>query len=152
MIAAYRNGELDADKPFTPKTWDGKWQWTVDGKTGPRVALYAYALSKNNPARADLERAYRDFESESRPFFCTSCHNPANPRGINPLMFFTHPAQALVARHDIVKQLELNRMPPPSGIADDKARQSLIARAKVFAVAGDRALAYESRQPARPAP
>jgi hypothetical protein len=146
LIAAYRNAAIDPDKPFTAKTWDGKWTWEIDGKPGPRVALYAYSLSKNNPARAELENTYRAFEAESRPYFCTSCHNPANPAATNPLVFFTHPSQALVARHDIVRKLEANQMPPPGGIADDAARQKLIEKARAFAEAGDRALAYEKQQ------
>jgi hypothetical protein len=146
LIAAYRNAAMDPNKPFTPKTWDGKWTWEIDGKPGPRVALYTYSLSKDNPARAELENTYRAFEAESRPYFCTSCHNPANPAATNPLVFFTHPSQALVARHDIVRKLEANQMPPPGGIADDAARQKLIEKARAFAEAGDRALAYEKQQ------
>jgi hypothetical protein len=75
---------------------------------------------------------------------CTSCHNPANPANINPLVFFTHPAQALVARHDIVRRLQANTMPPGGGIADDKARSDLIVLAQRFAEEGDKALAYEN--------
>jgi hypothetical protein len=146
LIAAYRNAMLDPAKPIIPKTWDGKWTWDVDGKEGPKVALYSYSLSPGNPARAELENAYRDFEAASRPYFCTSCHNPGNPTGINPLVFFTHPSQALVARHDIVNQLEINRMPPPEGISDDAARQKLLDLDRRFAAAGDRALSYERSQ------
>jgi hypothetical protein len=146
LIAAYRNAMLDPTRPIIPKTWDSKWTWEVDGKQGPRVALYSYSLSPGNPARAELETTYRDFETASRPYFCTSCHNPGNPAGINPLVFFTHPSQALVARHDIVNQLEINRMPPPKGISDDAARRRLIDLARRFAAAGDRALTYERDQ------
>jgi hypothetical protein len=145
LIAAYRNAELDPTKQFAAKNWDGKWTWEVDGQAGPRVALYTYVLSKNNPERRRLETAYRAFEAESRPYLCTSCHNPANPAGINPLVFFTHPGQALVARHDIVKQLEANKMPPPNGITSNAARAKLIQKARAFSAAGDRALAYERR-------
>jgi hypothetical protein len=146
LIAAYRNSELDPAKQFAAKTWDGKWTWEIDGQMGPRVALYTYALSKGNPERAKLESAYRDFEAESRPYFCTSCHNPANPASTNPLVFFTHPSQALTARHEIVQKLEANQMPPPNGIADATARQRLIEKARAFAEVGDRALAYEKQQ------
>ena len=110
------------------------------------MALYTYTLSKGNPARAELESTYRTFEAESRPYLCTSCHNPANPAGANPLVFFTHPSQALTARHEIVRKLEANQMPPPTGIADTAARQALIEKARDFAQAGDRALAYEQKQ------
>jgi hypothetical protein len=146
LIAAYRNAELDPAKPFAAKTWDGNWTWEVNGAPGPRVALYSYSLSRDNPVRAELESAYRDFEAESRPYFCTSCHNPANPSGANPLVFFTHPSQALTARHEIVSKLEANAMPPPGGIADPVAREKLIAKARIFAETGDRALAYEKQQ------
>jgi hypothetical protein len=146
LIAAYRNTAFDPDKPFAARTWDGKWTWTIEGKPGPRVALYTYSLSKDNPARAELETAYRAFEAESRPYLCTSCHNPANPVATNPLVFFTHPSQALTARHDIVTKLEANQMPPPNGIADTAARQKLIDKARAFSEAGDRALAYEKQK------
>lgn len=146
LIAAYRNAELDPTLPINAKQWDGKWTWDVNGQPGPRVALYTYSLSHDNPARADLETAYRDFEAAARPYYCTSCHNPANPKSITPLIFFTHPSQALVARHDIVKALEDNRMPPPDGIADNDQRQKLLELAKRFADQGDRALAYEKTQ------
>jgi hypothetical protein len=110
------------------------------------VALYTYTLSKSNPARSELESTYRAFEAESRPYLCTSCHNPANPAGANPLVFFTHPSQALTARHEIVRKLEANQMPPQVGIPDPVARQKLIEKARAFVQAGDRALAYEQTQ------
>lgn len=146
LIAGYRNAELDPTIAFTPKTWDGKWTWDVNGQQGTRVSLYTYSLSPGNPDRAALETAYRDLEGAMRPYFCTSCHNPANPANMNPLVFFTHPSQALVARHDIVKQLEANAMPPGTGIKHDAARQNLIRLAQHFAELGDKALAYEHAQ------
>ena len=146
MIAGYRNAQLDPTIPFTPKAWDGKWTWDVNGQEGPRVSLYNYTLSRDNPNRAALEAAYRDFEAATRPYFCTGCHNPGNPANVNPLVFFTHPSQALVARHDIVRRLQANTMPPNTGIADEKARQNLIVLAQRFAELGDKALAYESSQ------
>ncbi len=145
LIAAYRNAKLDPAIAVMPKVWDGKWTWDVGGEQGTRVALYKYALSSRNPDRAALETAYRDFEAATRPYFCTSCHNPANPANMNPLVFFTHPAQALVARHDIVRRLEANTM-PPTGITDEKARAKLITLAQRFSDLGDKALAYENAQ------
>ena len=109
------------------------------------MSLCNYTLSPDNPNRAALEAAYRDFESATRPF-CTACHNPGNPANVNPLVFFTHPSQALVARHDIVRRLQANTMPPKTGIADEKARQNLIVLAQRFVELGDTALAYESSQ------
>lgn len=148
LIAGFRAG-LDTSIPVADIKWDGKWQWEENGVTVPRASLYDYTLSKGNPERAALESAYSDFESAARPYACTGCHNPANPRGINPLIFFTHPAQALAGRHDIVTQLEQNKMPPPNGITDAAARQKLVDLAKRFAEEGDRALAYESGQATR---
>jgi hypothetical protein len=49
-------------------------------------------------------------------------------------------------RHDIVRRLQANTMPPNTGIADEKARQNLIVLAQRFAELGDKALAYESSQ------
>jgi hypothetical protein len=143
LIAAYRNARLDTGKAFTPHVWNGKWE---AGPQGTRVALYTYTLSPGNPDRAALESAYRDFESATRPYMCTSCHSPANPAGMNPLVFFTHPSQALTARHEIVARLEANTMPPNKGIPDEQARAQLIALAKHFAEEGDKALAYEKAQ------
>lgn len=77
-----------------------------------------------------------------RPYHCASCHNPGNPSGIDPLMFFTHPAQTLTARHDIVRQVELNKM-PPEGIEDDRVRRNLALDAARFARLGDKALRFE---------
>jgi hypothetical protein len=148
LIAGVR-AALDTTIPVQDIKWDGKWQWEENGHTVPRASLYEYTLSKGNPERAALEDAYSNFESAARPYNCTSCHNPANPRGINPLIFFTHPAQALAGRHDIVEQLELNKMPPPKGITDEAARAKLIDLAKRFADEGDKALAYEGKQASR---
>ena len=149
MLIAGVRGALDSTIPVADIKWDGKWQWEENGHTVPRASLYDYTLSKGNPERAALEDAYSNFESAARPYNCTSCHNPANPRGINPLIFFTHPAQALAGRHQIVEQLEQNKMPPPKGISDEAARAKLIDLAKRFADEGDKALAYESKQASR---
>lgn len=118
LIAGYRNAKLDTTIAFTPKVWDGHWTWDVNGQQGTRVSLYSYVLSPGNPNRPALETAYRDFEAAARPHFCVSCHNPANPKGMNPLVFFTHPGQALTVRHQIVDRLEANTMPPNGGISD----------------------------------
>ncbi len=146
LIAGYRNAKFDTTIAFMPKQWDGKWTWDVGGQQGTRVSLYSYTLSPANPDRAALETAYRDFEGASRPYFCTGCHNPANPANMNPLVFFTHPSQALTARHQIVERLEANTMPPGGGIKDEAERQKLIVLAKHFAEVGDQALAYEEGQ------
>jgi hypothetical protein len=66
------------------------------------------------------------------------------------LEFFVYPNQALAGRHDIVKQLVKNQMPPKDntlglapGIADPAERDMLTALARDFEAAGDKALAWE---------
>jgi len=55
-----------------------------------------------------------------------------------------------VGRHDIVKQLTKNEMPPKDntlgftpGIADDNERNALLALARDFESVGDRALEWD---------
>jgi mono/diheme cytochrome c family protein len=109
----------------------------------PYVALYQWLFSPSNPHVARLDAAYRAFEAEARPQNCVLCHSPANPMEMNPLRLLNYPNQALTVRHEIVRLLEQNSMPPPGGIANRAQRKKLIARAKQFAEMGDKALQYE---------
>lgn len=144
LVAGYRNGRIDAARPIEDRRWDQAWRWSDGGREQPRVALYSYLLSPRNPNTAALDQSYRQLETALRPYNCTACHNPANPHHVVPLVFFTHPAQALTSRHQIARMLQLNRM-PPEGIADDAERSRLIALAARFARTGDAALAFERR-------
>jgi hypothetical protein len=51
-----------------------------------------------------------------------------------------YPNQALTMRHEIVRRLEQNSMPPRSGIADPAERKKLLTLARQFAAMGDKAL------------
>jgi hypothetical protein len=144
ITAAYRSDEQDAGRPYLPRVWDGRWRWTDPaGREMPYVALYAYLLSPQNPHAARLDAAYRALEGEARQYNCELCHSPDNVLQMNPLRLLNFPNQALTVRHRIVEQLEANKMPFPSGIADVAERQKLIALARDFAAVGDQALDYE---------
>jgi hypothetical protein len=81
---------------------------------------------------------------------CQACHAPDNQGQSQQLEFFVYPSQALAGRHDIIAQLENNQMPPrdntlglAAGIADQTERDQLLALAREFEAAGDRAMAWE---------
>jgi hypothetical protein len=112
----------------------------------PATALFGYLLSSDNPDRLSLERAYKALAEEARRYSCSACHNPAVPAGMNPLIIFNLPNQALSARHQFVYEIERNEMPPHQGIDDASARQHLLRLAETFAQVGDRALAFEGQR------
>ena len=149
ITAVLRSDQQDAERPHSERVWDGQWRWE-DGQQ-PRVALFSFLFSKDNPHIEPLDRAYRAFSEKQRKAACESCHNPSNPSKINPLEFFNYPNQALTGRHDIVEQLELNKMPPaadsdaPAGLDNTAYREELLQLARSFAETGDRALAFEAQ-------
>jgi hypothetical protein len=148
LVGALRSKQQDPSRPTVERSWDGRFVWTDDdGQPQPHVTLYSYLFSPENPHIAELDAAYRAFESRSRAHNCATCHDPGNSANMNPLELFSFPNQALSARHTLVEQLEDNPMPPAgataAGIADDVARSELIQLAKDFARVGDLALAYE---------
>jgi hypothetical protein len=144
IIAGYRSDREDPTRPDVARRWDGLWQWTdVAGEEMPYASLYSYLFAASNPHVERLDAAYRALEAEARPHNCTFCHSPSNPAQMNPLRLLNFPNQALSVRHQIVQQLEQNRMPPAEGIADDAQRWKLIERARSFAEVGDQALDYE---------
>jgi len=143
-----RSETQDATRPHNERTFDGIWRWN-DGAE-PRVALYSYLFSTDNPHVARLDAAYRALEEGMREHDCTSCHDPSNAAGAKHLELLSYPNQALAGRHDALKQVERMFMPPatPSatmGITDDAARADLLAKIREFADAGDAALAYDER-------
>jgi mono/diheme cytochrome c family protein len=154
IVAAYRKvGDApSSDGPERP--WDGQWKWTAaDGSQQPRVALFTYLFSPENPKVAPLEAAYRSLEETFRGQNCTSCHAPDNKSKMKPLLLLNYPNQALAARHALVETLGYNLMPPEDkekgtheGIADPQVRQGLIDRAKAFEKAADDALAFEQER------
>ncbi len=151
LIGALRGTEQDRTRPRTAHAWDGQW-----GQ--PRVSLYSYLLSRENPHLPALDEAYRALEVGLRQHNCQTCHAPDNQAHADQLEFFVYPNQALTGRHDIIAQLEDDTMPPANelgiapGIADPQERAQLIDLARTFESAGDAALDWEDtivRGPAR---
>jgi hypothetical protein len=144
LIAGYRSDKEDPTRPYVARQWDGQWTWTdAAGREMPYDALYRYLFSVSNPHVDRLDAAYRALEAEARQYNCSFCHSPANPAGMNPLRLLNFPNQALTVRHQIVTQLEQNRMPLGEGIPDEAQRQKLIELARTFAAVGDQALDYD---------
>jgi hypothetical protein len=144
IIAAYRSDREDPSRPYVAREWDGLWHWTdAAGKEMPYASLYRYLFSASNPNVERLDAAYRALEAEAREHNCTFCHSPSNPAQMNPLRLLNFPNQALSVRHQIVKQLEQDRMPPNEGIPNSVQRQKLLELARTFAAVADQALDYE---------
>lgn len=140
-----RSETQDPTRPHSDRTFDGMWRW--NGGAEPRVALYAYLFSANNPHVTRLDTAYRALEEGLREHDCTTCHDPSNASGAKHLELLSYPNQALAGRHDMQKQLEQMFMPPATmtttaGITDDGMRTDLLAKVREFADAGDAALAF----------
>jgi hypothetical protein len=144
---AMRSAEKDPQRPFVKHKWNGYWAWqVVKGEQEPRVTLYQNLFSKENPHVKNLDVAYRNFEVKMREHSCFICHDPSNANDMNPLLILNYPNQALTLRHRTVQEIEANTM-PPNGIGNAQKRQELLALAKAFAAAGDKALAYEGEKP-----
>jgi hypothetical protein len=144
VIAVQRSAEKDPVRPHVARVWDSKWIWSgARGQTEPRVALYRWLFTARNPHVKGLENAYRALEGEMRTQQCGVCHSPNNAAGMNPLRLLNYPNQALTERHNVVRQLEQNAMPPGGGIVNARQRKALLDLAKRFSAAGDKALAFE---------
>jgi hypothetical protein len=149
-MGAMRSANQDTTRVEVSHTWSGQWHWEVGGQSEPYVTLYEYLFSPQNPNIARLDTAYRNFNDGLRQNSCLMCHSPDNYAAATQLEFFAYPNQALFSRNSIIANLEANTMPPanntlglPAGIADEDARQELLALAHEFKDAGDAALAYE---------
>jgi hypothetical protein len=143
VIAGYRSDKEDPSRPYVAHRWDGKWHWRdAAGRQMPYASLYTYLFAASNPHVGRLDAAYRALEAEARQHNCAVCHSPANPAQMNPLRLLNYPNQALTVRHEIVRRLEENMM-PPGGMEKDTARQKLMDLAKAFAEVGDQALDFE---------
>ncbi len=154
IVAAYRIAQPGTSSPAQARGWDGQWRWT-DPKGGeqPRVALFSYLFSAENPHREEVDRTYRQLESSFRAQNCVNCHAPDNKGKAKELVLLNYPNQSLAARHSLVEVLSRNDMPPEdpeqhraAGIPDDGARGELLQLAKAFEKAADAAVAYESRR------
>ncbi len=150
LVAAYRRRTPDTGHAVA-RPWDSRWHWTdARGGEQPRVALFSYLLSADNPWLPTLDRTYRSLESEFRRNSCMSCHAPDNPAKANPLLLLDFPNQALVARHALVETLRRNEMPPAdppkghgAGLASNAERQQLLDLATQFEQQADAALGFE---------
>lgn len=144
IVAGYRAGEDASRRTVDRGTFDGQWRWFDElGEEQPRVALFSYLLSPENPHLAALDRVFRTLEGEARSSSCESCHAPDNITRMNPLVILNLPNQALVARHELLEVLSENSMPPEVGL-DEETRRTLAELAEGFAQMGDRALEYEA--------
>jgi len=151
VVAVLRSDEQDPERPHRERAWDGQWRWQSERGDEPRNALYTSLFSAGNPHVPALELAYRAFEQAQRASRCLSCHDPANAAKASSLELFSYPNQALAGRHDIVRELRANEMPPasagtPPGIADEAQRRELLGLAERFAAAGDEALRFEGER------
>jgi hypothetical protein len=151
VTAVLRSSEQDAERPHVEHGWDGKWTWQSERGEEPRNALYTSLFSPGNPHIAALDAAYRAFEDKQRKSRCVSCHDPSNFAKASSLELFSYPNQALTGRHDIVRELRANEMPPasadtPPGIADEAYRTELLGLAERFAALGDEALRFEGER------
>ena len=152
IVAAFREPRPTPDAAVVLKPWDGRWHWTdTAGHEQPRVTLFSYLMSADNPSLTTLDGAYRKLESAFRAQNCIGCHAPDNIAKASTLTLLNYPNQALVARHELVEVLRRNRMPPAdvkagveAGIADETARQDLLSLAEEFEREANTALAYES--------
>jgi hypothetical protein len=156
LVAAYRKAAPDpAPTTTTARKWDGRWRWTDAHGEQPRVTLFTYLLSPDNPSLAKLDRAYRALEDGFRRTNCVGCHAPDDVAKASSLVLLDFPNQALVARHSLVETLRRNKMPPANhdtgalpGLADEAVRGQLLVLAEQFEREADAALAFERAHPA----
>lgn len=152
LVGALRKSPPDASIPLAKKRWDGRWHWTdANGQPQPRVALFSYLFSADNPYVAGLDESYRELGTSLRANLCTDCHAPNNMGRMNDLLLLNFPNQALAARDSLLEVIDENRMPPGSvlagehaGIADPAERAKLRALAKAFVDQANAAFEYEN--------
>jgi hypothetical protein len=151
LIAGFRKAIHDPAEPLAQKPWDGRWHWeNAAGQAEPRVSLYTYLLSPQNPHGASLDQAYRELEGRFRAHECLTCHSPDNVARSAKLFMLNYPNQALAGRHELMTVLAKDAMPPldadtgrSAGLHDEDARQELLRLARKFEAEGDAALEYE---------
>jgi hypothetical protein len=147
LIGALRSANQDASRPRREMKWDGRWTWQSGRGEEPKVTLFSFAFSPDNPRVPELERSYRAMERELRKESCLTCHSPDNTARMNPLELFSYPNQALSGRHELIKVLDENTMPPTlEAIPDASRRSELRQLAQAFADAGDAALEFEENR------
>lgn len=154
LRAAFRRASPDPGKPVAERKWDGRWRWSDEaGHEQPRVALFSYLFSADNPSLPRVEQAYRNLEENFRHNNCVGCHAPDNLAKARSLQLLNYPNQALVARHSLVEVLRRNAMPPAdaetggnAGLSSETARREILALAEQFEREADAALAFEKER------
>lgn len=158
LIAGMRKSPKPESLKLIRRPWDAKWNWLdAKGDPQPRVALFDYLFSKDNPHVAPLEASYRELESKFRAANCMSCHEPDNQSRINDLLLLNYPNQSLIMRRSIVKVFEDNYMPPgdkiakePEGVQDQKLLAELLKLAREFEKNADAAIAFDREHIEKP--
>ncbi len=151
LVSAMRVSPNPLSLQLIKREWDTHWTWTDEaGHPQPRVTLFSYVFSQDNPHVGGLDESYRALEERFREENCLTCHAPDNRSRLNDLVLLNYPNQALVARRTLVSVLEYNRMPPgnamahePNGIQDDEVLAELIRLARDFERKADAAFAFE---------
>ena len=151
LVAAMRKSPDPLSLNLVKKPWDGRWVWRdPHGGEQPRVTLFKYQFSADNPHVEELDRSYRALANQFRAQECMMCHEPDNRGRINDLLLLNYPNQSLIARRTLVAVLEDNQMPPgnslageETGIHDEAARKLLLDLAKAFEATADEAFAFE---------
>lgn len=151
MIASMREAPPPESLRLEKRKWDARWTWTDEaGRPQPRVALFSYLFSPDNPHVTELDSSFRALEESFRAQNCITCHAPDNRGRMSDLLLLNYPNQALIMRRTLVAVLEANEMPPgsvtaevPTGIQDRHALAEMVRLAKDFEKKADAALAFE---------
>lgn len=151
LVASMRRSPPPESLRLVKRRWDAEWTWTdAAGNPQPRVALFSYLFSPDNPHIAELDASYRALEEQFRANNCITCHAPDNRGKINDLLLLNYPNQSLIMRRTLVTVLEANEMPPgdpiagePKGIQDRRVHRTLIELARDFERKADAAFAFE---------
>lgn len=140
---------LLADYPkVVPPAFDGQWVWQGEGgRDEPRVAFFDGLVSDDNPFKAAMLGAYRNLALSLRDQSCASCHNPKNPSRMSPLVLLQTPAHAAGEIEQLIRAIESGRMPIEEWGAQKplapEVKAEMLGRARAFAEARDRSLAWE---------
>lgn len=151
LVASLRQSSPPEALRLIRRRWDAQWTWSDEtGSEQPRVTLFTYLFSSDNPHVTALDKSYRTLEQAFREQNCMSCHAPDNRGRINDLLLLNYPNQSLIMRRTLVTVLEANEMPPgdliagePGGIKDRQTLDYLISLAKDFEAKADAAMAFE---------
>ena len=148
LLGGMRSEQQDATRPYVSHTFDGNWNWTTpEGIPQPASSvLYSSLFSSSNTAVPALDAAFRALESKARTQNCAGCHSPDNTAKASQLVLLNYPNQAIYARNVIVAEIEANRMPLATGVANATDREELLGLARTFQSAAEEALRLEGER------